>query len=166
MSDTTQDRPVVTRFAPSPTGFLHIGGARTALFNWLYARGRGGQFLLRIEDTDRDRYTELMFKAKGESHRGNRQRKAVQLDPQVAANIREFVDQFVTPARLDQALHEGCGGELSMRRMGDFLRWLGRDVQKESTLELEASGLEWKRVAKAVAHAGQQWYRRRVAQSD
>ena len=48
---------VVTRFAPSPTGYLHIGGARTALFNWLYARGRGGKFLLRIEDTDRERST-------------------------------------------------------------------------------------------------------------
>lgn len=47
----------VTRFAPSPTGYLHIGGARTALFNWLYARGRGGKFLLRIEDTDRARST-------------------------------------------------------------------------------------------------------------
>ena len=51
------DAPVVTRFAPSPTGFLHIGGARTALFNWLYARGRSGRFLLRIEDTDRARST-------------------------------------------------------------------------------------------------------------
>jgi glutamyl-tRNA synthetase len=50
-------KPVVTRFAPSPTGYLHIGGARTALFSWLYARGRGGKFLLRIEDTDRVRYT-------------------------------------------------------------------------------------------------------------
>lgn len=50
-------RPIVTRFAPSPTGYLHIGGARTALFNWLYARGRGGRFLLRIEDTDRERST-------------------------------------------------------------------------------------------------------------
>ena len=50
--------PVVTRFAPSPTGFLHIGGARTALFNWLYARNRGGKMLLRIEDTDRERSTE------------------------------------------------------------------------------------------------------------
>ena len=50
-------QPIVTRFAPSPTGFLHIGGARTALFNWLYARGRGGKFLLRIEDTDRARST-------------------------------------------------------------------------------------------------------------
>jgi glutamyl-tRNA synthetase len=49
--------PVVTRFAPSPTGFLHIGGARTALFSWLYARGRGGRMLLRIEDTDRERST-------------------------------------------------------------------------------------------------------------
>ena len=48
---------VVTRFAPSPTGFLHIGGARTALFNWLYARRCGGRFLLRIEDTDRQRST-------------------------------------------------------------------------------------------------------------
>ncbi len=48
---------VVTRFAPSPTGFLHIGGCRTALFNWLYARHHGGQFLLRIEDTDRKRST-------------------------------------------------------------------------------------------------------------
>ncbi len=57
MSDMSQARPVVTRFAPSPTGFLHIGGARTALFNWLYARGRGGKFLLRIEDTDRERST-------------------------------------------------------------------------------------------------------------
>src|SRR3954453_22347530 len=50
--------PVVTRFAPSPTGFLHIGGARTALFNWLYARKRGGKMLLRVEDTDRERSTE------------------------------------------------------------------------------------------------------------
>jgi glutamyl-tRNA synthetase len=49
--------PVVTRFAPSPTGFLHIGGARTALFNWLYARRCGGRMLLRIEDTDRQRST-------------------------------------------------------------------------------------------------------------
>ena len=54
---------VVTRFAPSPTGFLHIGGARTALFNWLYARGRGGKMLLRIEDTDRERSTEPAIKA-------------------------------------------------------------------------------------------------------
>jgi glutamyl-tRNA synthetase len=50
-------RDIVTRFAPSPTGYLHIGGARTALFNWLFARQAGGKFLLRIEDTDRARST-------------------------------------------------------------------------------------------------------------
>ncbi|HUD89902.1 MAG TPA: glutamate--tRNA ligase [Xanthobacteraceae bacterium] len=54
---------VVARFAPSPTGFLHIGGARTALFNWLYARGRGGKMLLRIEDTDRERSTQAAIDA-------------------------------------------------------------------------------------------------------
>ncbi|ALN73282.1 glutamate--tRNA ligase [Aureimonas sp. AU20] len=54
---------VVTRFAPSPTGFLHIGGARTALFNWLYARRMGGQMLLRIEDTDRERSTDAAVSA-------------------------------------------------------------------------------------------------------
>src|SRR3954466_3873505 len=55
--------PVVTRFAPSPTGFLHIGGGRTALFNWLYARRHGGKMLLRIEDTDRERSTQAAIDA-------------------------------------------------------------------------------------------------------
>lgn len=57
MPASTASRPVVTRFAPSPTGYLHIGGARTALFNWLFARHHGGEFQLRIEDTDRARST-------------------------------------------------------------------------------------------------------------
>ena len=55
--------PVITRFAPSPTGYLHIGGARTALFNWLYARHTGGTMLLRIEDTDRERSTDAAVAA-------------------------------------------------------------------------------------------------------
>jgi glutamyl-tRNA synthetase len=53
----------VVRFAPSPTGFLHIGGARTALFNWLYAKHTGGTMLLRIEDTDRERSTQAAVDA-------------------------------------------------------------------------------------------------------
>ena len=56
-SASMPDRPVVTRIAPSPTGMMHIGTARTALYNWLYARHTGGKFLLRIEDTDRERST-------------------------------------------------------------------------------------------------------------
>ncbi|MFL6862376.1 MAG: glutamate--tRNA ligase, partial [Allosphingosinicella sp.] len=58
-----EPRAVVTRFAPSPTGFLHIGGARTALFNWLFARRHGGKFLLRIEDTDQARSTDAAIEA-------------------------------------------------------------------------------------------------------
>ncbi len=63
MGDAPPKSEVVTRFAPSPTGFLHIGGARTALFNWLFARHHGGQFLLRIEDTDRARSTQAAVDA-------------------------------------------------------------------------------------------------------
>lgn len=59
----SESGPVVTRFAPSPTGYLHIGGARTALFNWLFARHHGGKFLLRIEDTDRARSTQPAIEA-------------------------------------------------------------------------------------------------------
>ncbi|QTN18629.1 glutamate--tRNA ligase [Brevundimonas sp. AJA228-03] len=60
---SSSDPRVITRFAPSPTGYLHIGGARTALFNYLYAKGRGGRFLVRIEDTDRERSTDEAVKA-------------------------------------------------------------------------------------------------------
>ena len=54
---------VRTRFAPSPTGYLHIGGARTALFSWAYARKMGGEFILRIEDTDQERSTQASVQA-------------------------------------------------------------------------------------------------------
>lgn len=60
---STNMEQVITRFPPSPTGYLHIGGARTALFNWLFARSRGGRFILRIEDTDVERSTEDSVKA-------------------------------------------------------------------------------------------------------
>jgi glutamyl-tRNA synthetase len=63
MAETATSIAPVVRFAPSPTGYLHIGGARTALFNWLYAKGRSGKFLLRIEDTDRERNNEAAVAA-------------------------------------------------------------------------------------------------------
>ena len=63
LSASAKNPEVVTRFAPSPTGFLHIGGARTALFNWLFARHHGGKFLLRIEDTDKARSTKAAIDA-------------------------------------------------------------------------------------------------------
>ncbi|HEV2082957.1 MAG TPA: glutamate--tRNA ligase [Brevundimonas sp.] len=63
MTSASPSTPVVTRFAPSPTGYLHIGGGRTALFNWLFARRHNGKFLVRVEDTDRERSTDAAVKA-------------------------------------------------------------------------------------------------------
>ena len=62
MSETNANANVRVRFAPSPTGYLHVGGARTALFNWLFARKTGGKFILRIEDTDLQRSSEEMVR--------------------------------------------------------------------------------------------------------
>ena len=60
---TSSETNIITRFAPSPTGYLHIGGARTALFSWAFARKHQGIFLLRIEDTDRERSTDEAIQA-------------------------------------------------------------------------------------------------------
>lgn len=112
--------------------------------------------------TDRDRYVDLMFKAKGEEHRVNRQKRAAQIDPEVARSVEEFAALMVTPARLEQGLVQVLGGRMELRRMGELLRWVAHDVQKESTAELAAAGLEWTQVAKAVGQAAQRWYRRRA----
>ncbi|MFZ5693369.1 MAG: glutamate--tRNA ligase [Pseudomonadota bacterium] len=92
---------VVTRFAPSPTGFLHIGGARTALFNWLYARGRGGKMLLRIEDTDRERSTQAAIDAilDGLTWLGIRWDGEVVHQFARAARHREVVEQLLASGR-------------------------------------------------------------------
>jgi hypothetical protein len=111
---------------------------------------------------DRDSYVELMFKAKGEKHRVTRQKKAAQIDPEIARGIEEFVDNVVTVARLEQALEQSTGNVADMRRIGDFLRWIGQDVRKETVAELEAAGLEWKDVAQSVTRVAKQWFRERA----
>ena len=92
---------VVTRFAPSPTGFLHIGGARTALFNWLYAHGRGGKMLLRIEDTDRERSTQAAIDAilDGLSWLGIRWDGEAIYQFSRAARHREVVEELLAAGR-------------------------------------------------------------------
>lgn len=105
--------PVVTRFAPSPTGYLHIGGGRTALFNWLYARHTGGKFLLRIEDTDRERSTEGATKAildglawlglqwDGEVvHQFQRSARHAEIAKELLARGKAY-NCYLTPAELD-----------------------------------------------------------------
>ncbi|MBT5109558.1 MAG: glutamate--tRNA ligase [Rhodospirillaceae bacterium] len=127
---------VVTRFAPSPTGFLHIGGARTALFNWLYARHHGGQFLLRIEDTDRKRSTDEAIAAivaglrwleldwDGEevhqSHGVERHKAAAQ---QLLKEGKAYLC-YCTPEELTEMREEARRNGQSMRYDG---RWRDRD---------------------------------------
>jgi glutamyl-tRNA synthetase len=114
---------VVTRFAPSPTGYLHIGGARTALFNWLYAKSQGGTFLLRVEDTDRERSTEAAVQAifdgldwlglKADQppvfqfSRADRHREAVQQLLDAGRAYRDFLTPDETEAERDKAKAEG-----------------------------------------------------------
>lgn len=127
---------VVTRFAPSPTGFLHIGGARTALFNWLYARRHGGKMLLRIEDTDRERSTDAAITAilDGLSWLGLDWDGQTVYQFQRAARHREVAEQmlaagrayhcYATPQELDEMREKAKTEGRPMRYDG---RWRDRD---------------------------------------
>lgn len=130
---------VVTRFAPSPTGFLHIGGARTALFNWLFARHHNGRFLLRIEDTDRARSTpeavdaildglewlgldwdgEAVFQFAGAA-------RHVEVAHRLVAEGKAY-NCYATPAELDQMRAEQRGAGRPMRYDG---RWRDRPTSE------------------------------------
>jgi hypothetical protein len=106
---------------------------------------------------DRDAYVPWMFKAKGEKHQVVRQRQPAQIDPEIARSVEAFVDLFVTPSRLAQGVEQACGGTIDVHRMGAFLKWISQDIEKESSAELEASGLTWKEVAKAVGQRARDW---------
>ncbi len=125
-----------------------------------------GEGLVMYPETDglvfREGYTELIFKAKGEKHQVVKSKKAVQIDPEVARSIEEFVDLFVTEARLEQALTEGCGGELHSKQIGQFLKWISLDIQKESEAELTAANLTWKQVNKSITNAARKWYMQKL----
>ena len=125
-----------------------------------------GEGLVLYPETDklviREGYTELIFKAKGEKHRVVKNKQAVQIDPEVAQSIEEFVELFLTDARLEQALIEACNGELDIKNMGQFLKWISLDVQKESEAELAAASLTWKQVNKSLSTSARKWYMNKI----
>lgn len=150
--------PVRVRFAPSPTGFLHIGGVRTALFNWLFARHYGGQFILRIEDTDEKRFVEGAVNNLMESlhwvglewdegpHIGGPHAPYVQSERKDLGIYQTHVDQllekgyayksFVTPEELEQLKEESkAKGHKSFRYRGPE-----RDWTPDQVAEAEAQG--------------------------
>lgn len=141
---------VVTRFAPSPTGFLHIGGARTALFNWLYAKRFGGKMLLRIEDTDRERSTEpaiaaiidgldwLGLKWDGEAiHQFSRAARHAEVAHEMLAAGKAY-KCFATQQELEEMREKARAEKRPPRYDG---RW--RDRSEADIAAAEASGLKY-----------------------
>ena len=111
---------------------------------------------------ERFSYSELLFKVKGEKHQVVRTKKSVQLDPEVAGSLDDFVSLFATTARLEQGVTEACNGEFDLKKMGDFIKWIVTDVKKESVAELESANLTWNDVNKAVMNAARDWYKKQV----
>lgn len=107
---------------------------------------------------DRHWYNTLAFKVKTEAHMVQKTKKAVSKDIEVPEGVAGFIEMFVTPARCEQGLTEACGGEASLRHTGDFLKWMGQNVKKESATELADAGLEWKDVTKHLTQAARQWF--------
>lgn len=106
----------------------------------------------------RDDWASKTFKAKAEAHRVKKSKSAAGVKLEVPEGVTEFVESFVTDARCEQAVSEACEGVVEKRRTGDFMKWIGNDIRKESIDELEAMGLEWKRVAGFVNKAAQRWF--------
>jgi tRNA-binding EMAP/Myf-like protein len=114
---------------------------------------------------DRQRLSELMFKAKGEKHQAVRQKKAAQLEPEVAQGIDAFVALVLAEARLEQGLGEACQGRLELPKMGAFLKWIAADVHKECSAELAAAGLTWEQVNRGISTRARSWFMQRVTAS-
>lgn len=112
----------------------------------------------------REFFSTYSFKAKGGSHQKVKDHKAARVDTWVTDSNKEFVERFLTEARLEQAVQEACDGVAEPRRTPDFLKWIGNDVRKESQAELEVSGLEWKSVAKMVNMLAVSWFKKRCQQ--
>lgn len=125
-----------------------------------------GEGLVLYPDTDKlvakATYTDFIFKAKGLEHQVVKNKKSVSLYPEKPNSIAQFVDLFVTKNRLEQAVTEGCDGTYNIQKMGDFLRWLVKDIQKESVAELAAAELTWEKVRKSVTNEAMKWYRDKI----
>lgn len=106
----------------------------------------------------KDFLSAFMFKAKGEEHRVAKDKESTRIDPELLRKSSEFAEKFVTESRCLQAVDEGCKGEYNVSHTGNFLKWLVSDIYKEAHDELEASGIEWKKVSQACASKGREWY--------
>lgn len=109
----------------------------------------------------RDLYSMLTFKVKVDGHKVKKGPSASKAMV-VPDGAPEFVDMFVTDPRCEQGVTEALGGDVDIKRMGEFLKWMAQDIIKESVEELAEAGLEWKQIQKYVITAARQWYQRKV----
>lgn len=112
--------------------------------------GPGEGFVLSPRRASREDYSKMICKVKCEAHRVKKTKAAATAKVEIPANVLAFCDAFITDARIQQAASEACDGEFDFKRIGDFARWFGNDVKKESADELAGMGLEWKDVAKSL----------------
>lgn len=120
--------------------------------------GEGLVLYPQMSPIQRNKIVDLMFKVKGEKHTVVKQKKVVIADPEFLATVGAFVEKFVTENRLEQGFIEGASGDLSMKQMGNFLKWVGNDVRDESKDELEVSGLKWNQVSRQVSASAKDWF--------
>ena len=124
--------------------------------------GPGEGFVVTPQTDDYEDFYNWSFKIKTEAHSVNKSSKSVITKAEASKDVLDFVDRFVTSARLEQAVSElGGDDEMDMTKMGDFLKWMGQDVKKESVDELEASDLEWKNVSKHLTNKSRMWFMNR-----
>ncbi|SMO99494.1 RNA ligase [Thalassovita litoralis] len=113
----------------------------------------------------RQEFGELSFKAKTQHHRGRKAKAAASGRFELTEDARQMALSYITEARLNQGLNEGLNGELDIRRTGDFLKWMGGDIKKESATELEEAGIEWKQIAGVVSRLSAEWYKDQIAKA-
>ena len=104
-------------------------------------------------------FTDFLFKAKGEAHRVVNTKKSAQVTMEAASGLNDFIKLVLTPARLEQGVERACNGEYDVKKMGDFLKWIAGDIQKECQAEMQEAGLTWKAVSKRLSSVARDWYK-------
>lgn len=115
-------------------------------------------------DGEFEHFSHFNFKSKSVAHRVNKTKTAVALDPELLANKNRFADMFCTEQRMQQGFKEAVEEQRDMKLTGDFVKWVVKDVQKESTTEVEALGIAFDKLAKVVAARAAVWYKTKVSE--
>lgn len=136
-----------------------IGNVDPFILQTFETEGPGeGMVFVPISGGNRENYSSYAFKVKATRHTVKQKTRPASRDIAVPEDVAEFVEMFVSPNRCEQALTEGCGGIANRSNIPSFLKWIGGDIKKESSVELAEAGLEWKNVTGHVTKAAVAWF--------